>query len=329
MKNCKRFIRWGLLLALLASTLLLAGCSKKEKVIIYTSAEEYRIEYMKMRFTEAFPDYDIVIEYMSTGNQAAKLLAEGKDTECDISYDLEYPYMERLASEGLLADLSAYDTSGFMDYLVQSDFYLPEHVSSAAIIVNPAVLAKLGAQVPTTYADLLKPEYKGYISMPNPKSSGTGYMILKAYVNTFGEAEAFEYFDALSENVLAFTSSGSGPVNALIQEEAAVGLGMTAQAVTSINDGANLEIHLFEEGSPLSVCGLAMVEGKQTRPAVKAVFDFLVEEINPANNELFYPEQLYKDKVVGMDNYPTTQTYSDMSNNSNEEKERLLSLWTH
>ena len=77
--------------------------------------------------------------------------------------------------------------------------------------------------VPTSYADLLKPEYKGLVSMPNPKSSGTGYMFLKSLVNAWGEEEAFAYFDQLAENILQFTSSGSGPVNALVQGEAAIG----------------------------------------------------------------------------------------------------------
>ena len=58
--------------------------------------------------------------------------------------------------------------------------------------------------------------------MPNPRSSGTGYNFLKSLVNAWGEDEAFAYFDRLAENVYQFTSSGSGPVNALVQGEADV-----------------------------------------------------------------------------------------------------------
>jgi iron(III) transport system substrate-binding protein len=55
------------------------------------------------------------------------------------------------------------------------------------------------------------------------------------FINTRGEDAAFDYFDKLSESILQFTSSGSGPVNALIQEKADIGLGMTFQVVTTIN----------------------------------------------------------------------------------------------
>ena len=144
-----------------------------------------------------------------------------------------------------------------------------------------------------------------------------------------GEDEAFSYFDKLTENILSYTSSGSGPVNALIQKEAAIGLGMTAQAVTSINDGANLEIRYFEEGSPASLYGQAMVEGKQDKKGVKEVFDFLINTYTKETNQKFFPEIIFKTGAAEIENYPTDIKYSDMSNNSNEEKARLLEKWKY
>ena len=51
------------------------------KVVIYSGAEEYRNEYFLQRIQEEFPDYDVTIEYMPTGNLAAKLAAEGTEPE--------------------------------------------------------------------------------------------------------------------------------------------------------------------------------------------------------------------------------------------------------
>ena len=302
--------------------------NSSNRVVIYSGAEEYRNEYFAKRLKEQFPDYDISIEYMPTGNLAAKLAAEGTDTDMDIFYDLDYSYAGLV--EQYLADVSAYDQSVYMDDCkVASNKYLCEVRNGGAIILNPDVLAAKGIEEPTCYADLLKPEFKNLISMPNPKSSGTGYMFVKSLVNAWGEDEAFDYFDKLAENVLQFTSSGSGPVNALVQGEVAVGLGMTAQAVTAINDGANLKIVFFEEGSPYSLYGFAMPEGKQTRKAVKDVFDFFYTTLVPEDKELFYPEQIYKDKTFEIENYPTDIVYADMSGNTTEEKTRLLENWEY
>ena len=309
----------------------LTGCTKaKDKVLIYTSAEDFRVEYLTSRLKDQFPNTDITIEYMSTGNHAAKLLAEGAKTDCDITYDLEYGYLEQLDALDMFADLSGYDMDIYQEDTVISKNYIIELRNGGAVILNTDVLAAKGLEEPASYADLLKPEYKGLVSMPNPTASGTGYMFLKSLVNAWGEEEAYAYFDKLTDNILQYTSSGSGPVNALVQGEVAVGLGMTSQAVTKINEGAeNLKILYFQEGSPYSLYGQAIIKGKETKPAVKAVFDFLINTYNYENNEKFYPEKIYKDKDYVVKNFPQNIQYADMSNNSIEEKTRLLEKWHH
>ncbi len=303
--------------------------SGKEKILIFSSSEDYVIENMSARLKEEFPDYDITVEYMPTGNHAAKLLAEGKSTECDITYDLEYLYLSQLDSKGLLADLSSYDMSIYSEDTVESNNYIIQARVGGAVIINTDVLEKKNLPTPSSYEDLLKPEYKGLISMPNPKSSGTGYMFLKSLANTWGEEKAYKFFDDLTPNILQYTSSGSGPVNALLQGEVAIGLGMTSQAVMQINDNAPLKICYFEEGSPFSLYGQAIIAGKETRECVKEVFDFIVETYNYEHNEKFYPEQIYKDKVYSTENYPENIVYSDMKNNTIEEKNRLLEKWKY
>jgi iron(III) transport system substrate-binding protein len=315
---------------LLLLALCLGGCGQqKETVVVYTSMEDYRVAYLNQRLREEFPDYNVIVEYLPTGNHAARLLAEGKQSECDITHNLEYGYLMKLEEAGLLADLSGYDASVYVEDAVLSSRYLPQERNGGAIIVNTQVLAQRGLSEPTSYADLLKPEYKGLISMPSPKASGTGYMFLKALVNAWGEAEALAYFDALTENILQYTSSGSGPLNAVIQGEAAIGLGMTAPAVTQLNAGQPLKLIFFTEGSPYSLYGQGIVSGKEASPAVKAVFDFLVNQFTAENCERYFPEKLYKDKDYAVQNYPQQIPYADMSNNSLAEKTRLLNLWKY
>ena len=331
-KTSRTFFKTMMIGASFCALTALTGCSKgndENKVLIYTSAEDYRVEDLKKVLTEQFPDYDITIDYRNTGSHAASLLAEGADTEADITFDLEYPYLNELEEAGAFADLSEYDTSDYVDDGIVSDYYLPECRNGGAIIVNREVLEEKGLDVPTSYEDLLKPEYKGLISMPNPKSSGTGYMFLKALVNEMGEDEAFEYFDKLNDNILSYTSSGSGPVTALKNKEAAIGLGMTSQAVYAINEGAPLDILFFEDGSPYSLYGQAIIKGKETKKAVKDVFDYMITDYSKRIVEQFYPEPIFKDMDVDVKNYPSNIKYADMSNNTPDEKDRLLEKWKY
>ena len=115
----------------------------------------------------------------------------------------------------------------------------------------------------------------------------------------------------------------------LIQGEVAIGLGMTAQAVTEINNGAPLEILFFEEGAPFSLYGQSIIKGKEEDPKVKEVFDFIVKIYNYENNEKFFPEKVFTDKTCTVKNYPANIPYGDMKNNTIDEKERLLNKWVY
>ena len=59
------------------------------------------------------------------------------------------------------------------------------------------------------------------------------------------------------------------------------------------------------------------------------MFDFLINNYNYENNEKFFPERIYKDKDYVIENYPKDIKYADMSNNTIDEKTRLLDKWKY
>lgn len=118
--------------------MLFAGCGEtKEKVLIYTSIEDYVLEDLQECLNKKFPDYNIVIEYMSTGDHAAKLISEGANTACDITYNLEYPYLQKLDKKGLLAKINENleevgKTLGISRFRMIKDVFLPQSISTLA-----------------------------------------------------------------------------------------------------------------------------------------------------------------------------------------------------
>ena len=325
----KRLARIAMVLLL---TAIAVSCKKADNtdVIIYTSTEDFRTEHMQQLLKERFPDYDITLQVLSTGNHAAKLKAEGTQTEADIILNLETGYLEGL--QDILADLSAHNLSEFLPELVPaSKRYLPWDKSSGAIIINRSKLEGAGLPIPASYQDLLNPIYKGLISMPNPKTSGTGYMFLVSLINAWGEDAAFAYFDGLAQNILQFTTSGSGPVNALIQGEVAIGLGMTLTAVNAINNrGVPLELLFFAEGAPSITTGFGIIKGKEARPVVKEVFEFAMTKLVRDDKELYCPEPIFKNQPNNIANYPRSIPYANMDGVYDLSlKERLLEKWKY
>ena len=125
------------------------------------------------------------------------------------------------------------------------------------------------------------------------------------------------------------TSSGSGPVNALVQREVAIGLGMTSQGVVEINDGVNLDIVFFEEGSPYSMYGNAVLAKSAGRQAVMDVFNYVATDLCKGDNEKYFPDQIYKDFIPVVEGFPTGIKYGNMANDTLSEKERLQAKWDH
>ena len=308
------------------------SCKKQENtnVIIFTSTEDFRTEHMQELLKEKFPNYNITLQVLSTGNHAAKLKAEGTQTEADIVLNLETGYLEGL--QDILADLSSFNISQFLPELVPaSKRFLPWDKSSGAIIVNRQKLIDLNLPIPASYQDLLNPMYKGQISMPNPKTSGTGYMFLVSLINAWGEDAAYAYFDKLAENILQFTTSGSGPVNALIQGEVSIGLGMTLTAVNAINTrNVPLELFYFAEGAPSITTSFGLIKGKESRPVVKEVFEFCISHLVKDDNDLYCPEPIMVNTVNKIPNYPKEIHYAKMDGVYDISlKERLLAKWNH
>ena len=328
----KKIIALLCVILLICIACFATACSKKPTVTIYTSTEDYNIEYMQECLDKQFPDYDIVIEYLGTSKIAAKAIEEGESSDIDIIYAEEYGYMEKLIAAGVLDSIAGdYDLTKYVDDAIPAstkDYVLPAIRTGGGIVINRAVLEAKGLAVPASYDDLLDPKYKGLISMASPKASGTGYMFYYSLVKARGEENALAYFKSLTENVLGYADSGSKPVNFVDTKEVAIGFGMISQAVTKKTDGnKDIDIIFFAEGAPYNLYGNAIMKGKKARPEVKAVMDYLDSFYTDASNKKYYPEPVLKNVDYKVANFPENISYADMTGNNLENKESLLAKW--
>lgn len=312
---------------MLVTIFTLTGCSNnEEKVVIYTSMEEERNQALKEQLKEKFPDMDIVVQYMATGNSSAKLKTEGTNIEADIILDLETAYMTSLQEN--FADLSEFDSSIFVDGAVKAENYFPWVKYTMALIVDKDYFSEHNLELPKTYEDLLKPEYKDLIAMPDPKTSGTGYAFFLNAVNIMGEEKAIEYFKSLKENLREFTTSGSGPTNLLKQGEIAIAMGMTSQGAQAITDGYNFEVISLETGAPYNTTSYGIIKGRENDENVKKVFEWLSTEFIRYDKENFMPDIILKDQKNNVQNYPTDFAEANMDGiDSIETKETLIEKW--
>lgn len=307
--------------------LITTGCSKKDgQVVIYTSMEENRNKALKEQLAERFPDKDIIVQYLSTGNSAAKIKNEGTNVEADIVLDLETAHMANL--EENFADLSSFDTSIYLDGVNKSNRYLTWTKYTMALIIDKNYFDKHNLSVPKTYDDLLKSEYRNLIAMPDPKTSGTGYAFYLNVVNIMGEDNAIEYFKKLKNNLREFTTSGSGPTNLLKQGEIAIAMGMTSQGVEAINEGYNFKIVSLKTGAPYNTTSFGIIKGRENKENVREVFEWLMNDFGKYDKEYFLPDKILKNQEVKVKNYPTNLKDAKMDGiDSVSVKQDLISKW--
>ena len=308
-----------------------------DRVVIYTAAEDERIAYLQDELNKQFPDTEIVIQSLGTGQLLSKLQAEGKDTDCDIFYDLEVVNAEIIlnADPELFVDLSDYDFSIYdasvTGYTDRHHKYAVNGKTYGAFLVNTKVLEEKGLAVPATYEDMLKEEYAELISMPNPKSSGTGYSYYNGMVTVKGLDEGLAYFEELNPNIKEYTTSGSAPAKAAVRGDVAIAYGLLWQCVNYANENEGMVVVVPEQGLAYDLFTMGMISGHEDKPAVKDVFTYLFNELNKPQCAKFNPDIIYVDMPAAeIPNYPTGFGEITMDGMFDfEYKQDLLDQWEY
>jgi iron(III) transport system substrate-binding protein len=135
---------------------------------------------------------------------------------------------------------------------------------------NKELLAKKKAAPPQSWADLLKPEYKGDVQMANPASSGTAYTMIATLVQLMGEDKAFDYMRALHKNISTYTRSGTAPVKAVARGETMVSVSFVHDVTTEAVGGFPVGSATPSEGTGAEVGSMSIVKnGPNTGEARK------------------------------------------------------------
>ena len=147
---------------------------------------------------------------------------------------------------------------------------------AAAVVYNKVEGKKGNIPAPVTWKDLIKPEYKDQIVMPNPASSGTGYLMVSSWMQLWGEKAAWDYMDKLHENIVIYTHSGSKPGRMAAAGEFAVGLTFPFRGAKLKSKGAPIDIILPEEGLGWEMQAIAIMKGTKKLEAAKKLVDWSI-----------------------------------------------------
>ncbi|WP_390884803.1 putative 2-aminoethylphosphonate ABC transporter substrate-binding protein [Cupriavidus gilardii] len=264
-----------------------AAFAQKTTLTVYTAWEIETLKPYAEGFAKVAPDIELKYVRDSTGVITAKALAEKANPQADVIAGLAASSLELLKQEGML---QPYSPKGFerltRDY---SDKATPPSwvgldVWGATVCFNTIEAKKRNLPRPETWRDLAKPIYKGMIVMPNPVSSGTGFLDVTAWLQLFGEQEGWKYMDALHENIAQYTHSGSKPCKQAGAGEFPIGISFELRAHKTKAAGAPIDIIFPREGLGYDIEAAAIVKGTRKQEAAQRYLDWLASR---EANELF------------------------------------------
>jgi iron(III) transport system substrate-binding protein len=255
--------------------------AQKKTLTVYTAIEADDLKKYAARFNEDHPDIEIKWVRDSTGIITAKLLAEKANPQADVVWGLAATSLMILKTEGMLLPYAPKGVEK-LDAQFRDGANPPAWVGMdawvAAICFNTVEAQKKGLPKPTSWKDLTKPVYKGQVVMPNPNSSGTGFLDVSSWLQLFGEAEGWKYMDALHQNVAIYTHSGSKPCVMAGAGEYPVGISFAFRGAREKKKGAPIDIVLAEEGIGWDMETTAIVKGTKNLQAVKTLVDWSVSD---------------------------------------------------
>jgi iron(III) transport system substrate-binding protein len=264
--------------ALAGLAALLAGAAHAETTLtVYTALEADQLKAYQAQFETEYPDVKIKWVRDSTGIITAKLLAEKAAPQADVVMGVAASSLLVLDKEGMLQPYAPKGVEKLSQQYVD-DAKVPAWVGmnvwGATICFNTVEAAKLGLKKPETWKDLLKPEYAGKITMPNPASSGTGFLDVTAWLKMFGETEGWAYMDKLHANIAQYTHSGSKPCRQAAAGEFPIGIAFEYRAAKLKGSGAPIDLVFPKEGLGWDVEATGVMKGTKNLEAARKLADW-------------------------------------------------------
>lgn len=211
------------------------------------------------------------------------------------------------------------------------NYWVGLYLGPLAFVTNNKIAKEQGIVPPKSWADLLKPEYKGKIRMANPTTSGTAYNVITTlrYVFKGDEEKVFDYLRKLDKNIDQYTKSGSAPGKSVAIGEIPVAIGYAHDQVKLKVEGADVTITIPEEGTGYEIASMSLVKGGPDMVNAKKLYDWI---LSPKAQEIIAKwyvvplSKLAKKNPVafGMDEVKAVD--QDILWDANN-KERLLKRW--
>ena len=179
-----------------------AGTSSGAKTVTIYSADGLA-DWYKPEFAQFTKQTGISVNYVEAGSSEVVSRAEKErsNPQADVIVTLP-PFIQQADSGGMLAKLSA-DTSAIPATSKAADGHWSALINNYLCFIRN----RAATPAPATWADLLKPQYKGKLQYSTPGEAGDGTALLVLLMHLMGKQGALNYLKQLTANDVGPSSS--------------------------------------------------------------------------------------------------------------------------
>jgi len=253
--------------------LLAPATLRAQTLTVYSALEEDEIAAYLEGAHKALPDLTIHVMRLSTGDLAARLLAESAAPRNDVVWGQAVSSLLDPRLAGLLAPLSSPRIDAMPARYRDATWYAPTGYVTA-FCVNTEALASRHLPMPRTWQDLAKPVYRGEVVMPDAASSGVGFMQVSAITQVMGD-RGWTLLGQIGRNVAQYTPSGSSPCKLARTGEYAIGVSLAFVALQSIDAGYPVAMVVPSDIVGYELEGSAIMKASKNKAAATRFLDYL------------------------------------------------------
>lgn len=270
--------RLGRIAALTAT--LATGSAFAQNAICYNCPTEWADWGTQLRAIKAKTGVNVPADNKNSGQSLAQLVAEKSSPVADVVY-LGVTFAIQAQKDGVVAAYKPAAWNDIPDGLKDpAGHWFSIHSGTMGFMVN--VDALKGKPVPKSWADLLKPEYKGLVGYLDPSSAFVGYVGAVAVNQARGGSmqnfgPAIDYFKALQKNEPIVPKQTS--YARVLSGEIAILLDYDFNAYRAkYKDKANVQFVIPTEGSVVVPYVISMVNNAPHKAEAAKVLDFVLSD---------------------------------------------------
>jgi putative spermidine/putrescine transport system substrate-binding protein len=274
----KIFLKRSLCVALVG--LGLSSVALAQTAICYNCPPEWADWGSQLRAIKAKTGVTVPPDNKNSGQSLAQLVAERASPVADVTY-LGVTFAIQAQKDGVVTAYKPSTWSDIPDGLKDpAGNWFTIHSGTLGFMVN--VDALKGKPVPKSWADLLKPEYKGLIGYLDPASAFVGYVGAVAVNQARGGSmdnftPAMDYFKALAKNEPIVPKQTS--YARVLSGEIGILLDYDFNAYRAkYKDKANVEFVIPTEGTVVVPYVMSLVAKGPNAESGKKVLDFVLSD---------------------------------------------------